>query len=168
MTELALEFGGNDSSDDYLSPGFSASARRIAWWLEKATRYARANASDWRTLAVTQIYRIREQYSDSNWDGYGAEAIGSTAARHAIQFVMTLPVNLPPPVLTPESDGEISFDWWFGPSAQFSVSVSSAGGLTYAGLIGKGVKRHGVEPLSETIPPHILGTLHELATKFSR
>jgi hypothetical protein len=168
MTDLALGFHGSASFDDYLSPGSSASARAIASWLARATRYARANASDWRTLAITHIHRIREQYCEEGWDGYAAQPVSAAVARHAIQFVTRLPVYLPAPVLVPEADGEISFDWWFGPNAQFSVSVGSSGDLTYAGIIGKGVKRHGVEPLSEHVPPYILGTIEELVAKFSR
>lgn len=42
--------------------------------------------------------------------------------------------------------------WDFGPGHVFTVSVADDGTLTYAGLLGGGVKRHGVEPFNGDIP----------------
>lgn len=167
MTDVAISIRGEAGVGEYLSPGFSAAARAIAGLLQGATRHARANASDWRTLAITHVYRLREEYAEDGWDGYGAQPIRADTARHAEQFVSMLPAYLPAPDILPESDGEISFDWWFGPNAQFSISIGPSGTLTYAGLIGKGVRRYGSEPLGQNVSPHILSSIEDLIAKFA-
>jgi hypothetical protein len=166
MTDLALGFRSPVFFDDYTSAGYSETARWITTLVAKANRYTRENASDWRTLAATHVRRLREQCRESGWDGYSSTPISPAVERHAIRFVSKLPVYLPPPDVTPDNDGEISFDWWFGPNAQFGVSVSRNGDLTYAGVIGKGVKRHGVEPFAEAVPSYVLSTIEDLVQKF--
>lgn len=166
MTELAFGAGDATLVDDYTSRGFSESARWITALVAKANRYTRQNASDWRTLAATHVRRLREECREAGWDGYSAKPVSSAVEHHAIRFVSKLPVYLPPPDVTPDNDGEVSFDWWFGPNAQFGVSVGQNGDLTYAGVVGKGVKRHGVEPFGEAVPAYVLSTIEDLVEKF--
>jgi hypothetical protein len=167
MTDLAVGTRGLSFFDDDTTTGFyGETAKLIASLVATANRYSRDNASDWRTLAATRVRRLREECGEAGWDGYSAAPISAAVESHAVRFVLKLPVYLPAPDVTPDRDGEISFDWWFGPNAQFGVSVSREGNLSYAGVIGKGVKRHGMEPLGEAVPSYILSTIEDLVQKF--
>jgi hypothetical protein len=168
MTDLALGTRNWSLFDDTTTGFYGETARTVASLVATANRYTRQNASDWRTLAATRVRRLREECRQAGWDGYGAAPISAATERHAVRFVSKLPVDLPAPDVTPDNDGEVSFDWWFSPNAQFGVSVGPEGKLTYAGVIGKGVKRHGVEPFAEAIPWYVLSTIEDLVERFGR
>ena len=74
----------------------------------------------------------------------------------AIQFARLLPWSLPTPEVSPEADGEISFDWLGPQNKMFSVSVSQTGRIAYAGRFGERSKVHGIEQLSDTCPSEVI------------
>jgi hypothetical protein len=139
-------------------------------WVE-VTEHARTNASDWRSLTNALIEDVWRERQSAGWDGYGARGVLMGAKTEAQRFVDLLPYRLPPPDPSADPDGEISLLWDLGPGHVFSVSVGAEGTLTYAGLLGKGVKRHGVEPFKSDIPKVILQSIDELCERsgiFSR
>ena len=74
----------------------------------------------------------------------------------ALDFAKLLPRSLPAPEIAADPDGEVSFDW-LGPAGKmFSVSVSRAGRIAYAGRFGSTSKIHGTEQLSETLAQEIV------------
>jgi hypothetical protein len=162
MTAIAVSHPRTDPMSTG-SPGFSAVADVVREWLAKTNRHARNNASDWRTLAKTLVHALREEAAPQAERGL---ALGPLAETVALQFLDALPISLPAPEVALDPDGEVSFDWWFAPNAQFSISVGATGNLTYAGIIGPGVKRHGVEPFEKAIPQILLDTLDQLVERF--
>jgi len=77
-------------------------------------------------------------------------------AQTAIDFAFQLPRSMPPPEVTSEPDGEISFDWLGASGKMFSVSINKGGRIAYAGRFGEQSKVHGIEQLSEVCPAEIL------------
>jgi hypothetical protein len=73
----------------------------------------------------------------------------------AVEFAWQLPRFAPSPEISPDPDGEISFDWFGSSGKMFSVSVSKTGRLSYAGLFGES-RVHGTEKLAESIPKEVL------------
>jgi hypothetical protein len=69
---------------------------------------------------------------------------------------------LPAPDIVPEPDGDLSIEWDFGPDKIFSISIGEMGKLHYAGLLGGGVERHGVEPYSGVVSTEVLGYIKRL------
>jgi hypothetical protein len=164
MTAIAVTRPHTDPMDTG-SPGFSHVAGVVTQWLVRAKRHARNNASDWRTLAKTLVYGLREEVTPSA-ESEDSRPLNPLAEAFAVRFLDALPISLPTPEVALDPDGEVSFDWWFAPHAQLSISVGPTGDLTYAGLIGPGVKRHGVEPFKEAIPQILLVSLDELVERF--
>ncbi len=126
------------------------------------TAHARSTATDWRTKINASIEEIASECRTANWDGHGASPIDREAKAQAQRFVDLLPFHLPAPEAIPDPDGELALSWDFGPGHVFTVSVSGEGALTYAGLLGGGIKRHGVEQLNGDIPRIILQSIDEL------
>ena len=143
----------------------SAIGVRLTQLLVEAQTYSRDNASDWRSLTSALIEAIAGECEASNWDGYGAAAIRAGVKEQAQRFINLLPFRLPPPDPTVDPDGDIALVWDFGPGHVRSVSVGADGVLTYAGLLGDGVKRHGVERFEADIPKVILQSIEELVEK---
>jgi hypothetical protein len=127
-----------------------------------ATTHARNTATDWRTLTRALIEEISLQCQSPGWDGYGAEPISLSAKAGAQRLVDSLPYWLSAPDAIPDPDGEIALSWDLGPGHVFTVSVGATGVLSYAGLLGDGVKRHGMEPYKATVPKTILDAIEEL------
>jgi hypothetical protein len=146
------------------SPASQIGQKLSGLWAD-VTVHARSNASDWRPLTNALIEAIWRECQSPGWDGYGARAVHTSAKTQAQRFVDLLPYRLPAPDPTADPDGDVSLLWDFGPGHVFSVSVSADGTLTYAGLLGGGVKRHGVEPFSGEIPKIILQSIDELCER---
>jgi hypothetical protein len=143
------------------SPASQIGQRLSGLWAD-VTVHARSNASDWRPLTNALIEDIWRECQSPDWDGYGAQAVRIDVKTQAQRFVDLLPYRLPAPDPTADPDGDISLLWDFGPGLVFSVSISADGTLTYAGLLGGGIKRHGVEPFNGDVPKIILQSIDEL------
>jgi hypothetical protein len=140
-----------------------------SYWGEKitqlvlvATSHARNNATDWRTLTHALIEQVALEHQSPDWDGYGAVPISMASKTEAQRLVEMLPYWYPAPEAVPDPDGEIALSWDFGLGHVFTLSVGSTGALSYAGLLGDGVKRHGVEPFKGDVPKSILEAIEEL------
>jgi hypothetical protein len=120
-------------------------------------------ATDWRPVLHARIEEIAAQCAHAGWDGYGAGPVTGASKRTAQQLVEVLPVDIPEPEPSPDPDGEISFTWDFGPHHLFTVSVGESEVISYAGILGKGKKRHGEEPLSGDVPKVLVESIREIA-----
>jgi hypothetical protein len=132
-----------------------------------ATEHARNNATDWRTLTRALIEEVAVRNQSPDWDGYGAKPISLSAKAEAQRLVDLLPYWISAPDAAPDPDGEIALSWDLGPGHVFTVSVSSTGVLSYAGMLGEGVKRHGMEPFKSDVPKTILEAIEELHDRSS-
>jgi hypothetical protein len=100
--------------------------------------------------------------SVDGWDGYGAKGVSSATYGNARAFLETLPTTTPMPDVVPEPDGEIAFEWDYGPWRILSVSVGPTGLLSYAALYGRTSKVHGTEQLIDKLPGAIAVCLDRL------
>ncbi|MFO1352203.1 MAG: hypothetical protein U1F68_16585 [Gammaproteobacteria bacterium] len=141
-------------------------AEKIAEMLMDVAYGARSRATDWHPIVNALIVEIASECQNMGWDGYNAKPIPENAIRQAQRFADLLPSHLLEPDLVPDPDGEIAFSWDLGQDRVFTVNVSASGTLYYAGLIGKGVKRHGMEPFKDDVPKIIIETIEELENKF--
>jgi hypothetical protein len=151
------------------SPSQSNPASELGNELKKlflvATKHARNNATDWRTLTRALIEQVALENQSPDWDGYGAQPISMDAKTEAQRLVDLLPFWLSAPDALPDPDGDIGLSWDLGSGHVFTVIVSSTGILSYAGLLGDGVKRHGMEPFKSDIPKAVLAAIEELHDK---
>lgn len=140
----------------------SRTGQELSVLLSKAVEHARRNASDWRPLTNALIEDVAAECRSPNWDGYGAQPVRDAAKEQAQRFVDLLPARFrrPDPVADPE--GNMALSWDFGPGHVLTIDIGGDGRLTYAALLGGGVKRHGVEQLNGHIPKVILETIDEL------
>jgi hypothetical protein len=118
-----------------------------------------------RIEALTDLRELSAECSLPNWDGEGAAPVSDAVCKRAEHFLRSLPPEIPSPEVVAEPDGEIAFEWHLTPRRVFSVSISSGGRLSYAGLFGDG-KTHGTEQYAagEHIPAAILWNIHRLRT----
>ena len=124
-----------------------------------ATSFALGNL---RTEVGSKLDRVWIDAAVDNWDGYGAKALSPAAYEHAWAFLQTLPTTTPVPDVVPEPDGEIAFEWDYGPWRILSVSIGPTGLLSYAALYGKTSKQHGTEKFVDRLPGAIVGCLDRL------
>jgi hypothetical protein len=85
------------------------------------------------------------------WDGYDALPVSIGTIAQALAFLDLLPSALPAPEISANPDGELAFEWSFGPRWLLTVSVNEFGRLSYAGLFGL-ARIHGTEWLLDSIP----------------
>lgn len=103
-----------------------------------------------------------ETCAKSGWDGHGAEAVSLDAYRCAYRLVESLPPGFPMPGVGAEPDGHLTLEWYRSPSRVLSVSVSPAGELNYAALLGDASRRTGSEIFSGEPPADLLHLIRQL------
>lgn len=166
MSALALSLS---SQPQLLEPELHASSSEsdtVRQQLEDAKRHSRAAASSLQSLAYPTLEEVVTACSQPDWDGYGARPISQASYVAARAFLDALPMWLPVPDIVPESDGEIAIEWDIEPNRIFSVSIGADGTLNYAGLLGDGVERHGVEKFDDVVPAIIIQTIEELYRRY--
>lgn len=145
----------------FAGPRFSEDAQRVRRpvpWMVDGASLSIDNAA--REL-VSAVLEAAHEASRDNWDGYGALSIDQDVIWAALRFASMLPTAVSKPDVSVHPDGEIGFSWLLGKNQILTVSVSSAGILSFAGIIGT-TRAHGSEPLLDELPEPMAIALRKL------
>ena len=125
------------------------------------------------SVSVDQAYKecleslmeVSKEASRPNWDGYDASPVSDATLAQAMTFLNLLPSSLPKPQMSPHPDGELAFEWSFGPRRLLTVAINGSGRMSYAALFGQS-RVYGTEYLLDAFPEPLamaLRKLHALA-----
>jgi hypothetical protein len=97
-----------------------------------------------------QIIEARSIAAVDDWDGEGGRVVNDSTVEAAIELLFALPRDLPMPEITPESTGEIAFEWY---KDKHNVAVLTVDGeyIRWAAMVGDSVPP-GSEPFTRAIP----------------
>lgn len=152
---LTLTLEGGFPSSSVLDRGLSDDAREVRRLWSISSGFTPSFARQARYLAAIRALESAFAHSqEENWDGYGAKRAQLQTLIYAIEFLGYLSSSTPIPEISVDPDGDIAFEWDFGPRKIVSVRVERDGTLHYAGLIGHATF-HGTEHLQEGIPASI-------------
>ncbi len=127
---------------------------------EVREHFTQANTYYPLVQALQQLEAVYEEYSENNWDGYGALSISAEAVSEATLFLGLLSdSHLPMPDISPEVDGGIELEWYKSTDFIFTVNMSGSEILGYSGFYGKRKRTYGTEPLTKEIPASIAGNI---------
>ena len=84
-----------------------------------------------------------------------AEPIGMQTHAIARRLLELLPNDTPLPVISPEPDGQINFEWYRGSRRLLTTSISGTGTLYWAALIDSEDPRGSCQ-LADQFPPTLL------------
>jgi hypothetical protein len=129
--------------------------------LRSALATARDATGRWTDL-IASLDNACMDAATTDWDGAGGHAILAGSYKQAQVFLELLPAAFPAPLIGVDADGEVTLEWIRGAHAAFSVSISAAGDLTYAGLFGP-ARARGKEPLGTQLPRAIIANLQRLS-----
>jgi hypothetical protein len=124
----------------------------------------RSSAAERKSQLIDSVLNAAGEASTDNWDHDGARAVRTTVVESAVRFAEMLPATVPLPEVSPDADGDISFDWHRGPRRVFSVSLGADGVLRYAGLFGYN-STYGTEFLAESLPSAVRINLRRTLTE---
>lgn len=110
-----------------------------------------------------ELYQTFEECRQSNWDGYGAQPVLDTTCQFAQRFLEALPLGTPAPSIGAEPDGHLTVEWHRSPRRTLSISISPAGELHYAALLGL-AKAYGTEPFFGEAPKAIVDLVQRVMT----
>jgi len=113
---------------------------------------------------IHSIIEVQRQCSKDNWDGAGAKAIGTGAARHAEKVLLSLPSYLPVPDIYGDPTGAITFEWYRRPNHRFVLSIYDNRRLEYAALLGVDTEAYGAARMGSELPAAIRDHLRQLFT----
>jgi hypothetical protein len=126
-------------------------------------------AADTRSVSIDQanedclesLHEAADEASRPNWNGYDAVPVSDATLAQARALLDLFPSTFPKPDISAHPDGEIAFEWFFGPRRVLTVSVSETGRLSYAAMFGH-ARVHGTEFLLDVLPPSIAAALRRL------
>ena len=139
-------------------------AESVAELLREVVLHESAKASNWRPAARAAIRKLSMECGTPNWDGYGAAPLSEDARRQAEQFIDLLPTDLPEPEVAADPDGDVSLYWECGPGHMLTISIG-AQTISYAGILGRGVRRHGQEPFRGDVAKVLLESIREVCSE---
>lgn len=164
MTAIAMKREYQGFHPEPGSTGSSESAFNIASLLKKAIDEL-SEPVTWHSRlegARTSLLEVFDECSKPNWDGYNATPISPLILSEAMTFIDALPSWVPLPTIVPEPDGSIAFEWYGGKNRVFIASVSGNNTVVYAGLLGKGNRKHGVVPFNDSIPTDVIEGVNQV------
>lgn len=159
---LALPMAREYSVPPTVDRGISEDAQEVRRIRARARYFETSYSlgiSKWK--AIEALRDAFAETQDAGWDGYASERVQPGAILYAMNFLQQLPSNLPPPEIAVDVDGEIAFEWDFGPRRIISVRIGRDGTLTYAGLLGHAAF-HGIEIPYDGIPEAILSGIRRI------
>lgn len=83
-----------------------------------------------------KLHTIRSEAKFDDWDGYNSKPINEDAAETAWKFLDALPFTVDPPDVSPNPNGNITFEWYRSPRKLLSIDINSEGILYFAAVIG--------------------------------
>jgi hypothetical protein len=119
-----------------------------------------------------ELSEIRVECGQINWDGYGGrpitpEVIDKASEISAALFAL-VPPGIPAPDAVPEGDGNVSLSWTRDRHHRFSVSMGGDDLLSFAGIIRRGIERHGTEEFDGSDPSVLQEIAGYIARLYSR
>ena len=121
-----------------LARGTSPAAAYVFTEAERARKRLRDSYSlGWGGEEVfAELDGVVQACSIPGWDGYHALPIEDATHALATDFLKSLPLGIPVPAVSADSDGQITLEWHLSPRKTVSVSVSQDGELHFAALNG--------------------------------
>ncbi len=108
-----------------------------------------------RSALLQKVDELYQQCSQPGWDNEDAEPIGMQTHAIARRLLELLPNDTPLPVISPEPDGQINFEWYRGSRRLLTTSISGTGTLYWAALIDSEDPRGSCQ-LADQFPPTLL------------
>lgn len=142
----------------YQDTGVSDEAREIERRTVEALRQIQ---SEGRRAALSELIDRFEACGLDGWDGELGVPMSAATYANARDFVAALPAAFPTPEVAIAEDGSVSFDWFPGPGALFSVSVTAEGKLFFAAVTPDG-RSSGIQRFDGRLPEVISTTLRRL------
>lgn len=98
----------------------------------------------------------KTEYSQENWDGYGARPISELALKDAERFIRMLPEFADLPDMSPMPEGDIALEWYGGNKKVLYITFNGDSTIEYIGEFGEEDKVAGRETFTESIPDSVL------------
>ena len=120
--------------------------------------------TQWRPQAIAGTNQIWASLIDAvrNDSDAATDGMSFVALEKASRFMLSLPPELPQPLVVVESEDEIGLDWDEAPERVVSLTIDGSGQIGFSALFGR-EPVHGkveyIEGLSETLR-HLLGRLY--------
>jgi hypothetical protein len=149
-------------STTIMSRGNSPTAAYLNKISQDHQSYFAQTAAFSKQPAIEELLVTWEESKITNWDGDDAFPVQTETLNYTYAFIQALPLGFPLPSVSAEPDGHLALDWYQNPHWTLSVSMSPAGILYYAALLGNRDPR-GSEPFFGTIPKQILSLIQEVA-----
>lgn len=115
----------------------------------------------WQVARDLQSLYREAQAED--WDGEGSAPISESSYDNARRFLADLPSSAPIPEVDVDADGEVVFEWFYGPAKVLTVVIGSNARLSFARLTGLS-ESHGRTFFVDEVPDEILRSLQQLVS----
>jgi hypothetical protein len=141
--------------------GTSSVAVDIAKAVNEVDRYLHKSVSGAEPLIRSELYDLREECSEPDWDGFDAAPVSKESFLAARQFLLSLPLGSKLPAVGILPSGNVTLEWHHSRRRSLTMSFAPDGDIHYAALLGAG-RQSGTEPFYGEIPATILNLLERI------
>lgn len=162
MSQLSAEYYPISTSSTALFTGRSVEAIRLEKQMSEIF-------ADIKPTAHKRLFDELEELSvaaqTEDWDNLGSAPLDHDSYQIAKKFILSLPSTLPPPELTVDRDGEVTFDWQSPRGQMLSASLRKDGRLAFACYISKKSRFSSVEDFNDAVPKSIIEGVKKIFAK---
>ena len=115
----------NDKAFSFPMTTIPFSSQYVASGLSEEMMLAPCSILNHRKNILTAIKSLRNEYGESNWDGYGARPVSQLSIQHALLFADCLPATIEEPDIGVDADGEVTFEWYHDRENQCILAFGS-------------------------------------------
>lgn len=156
---LAKQFTIHKNDENYFDRGLSEDAVNIRRWKPVLEQNDTSILfDDFQYLILEQLSQAVMEAHVDGWDGYDARKANPRSIAHSLKFINQLSLNIPPPEVAIDVDGDVALEWDYGTNKVLSVRIGSSGEYYYAGKYGS-ASVYGREFYSEAIPESIANNI---------
>ncbi len=94
--------------------------------------------------ALKELDAVYAEFSEPNWDGYGAQAVHKLTYDKTQELLESLPSSIDTPEISADADGELTVEWRYGRDRLLSISVALNGRLSF-------IYRNGATRMRDTL-----------------
>lgn len=144
------------------APDRSVTARKWLSGFRKEDEGSRSMTDASNRAFLAKLESVFRDASQPNWDGYNALPVSQNTLDMARFFLDLFDSTLEKPDVSVHPDGEMAFEWYYGPRRVLTVAINEFGRLSYAAMFGKEAQKHGTEYMLGKVPDDISSALRRL------
>jgi hypothetical protein len=153
MSSVATGYHPISTSINYGEIGQSSEARDLFYKVNDIIGSIKPYNQKW---VFDELALLSMEAAEDNWDGQGSKRLDHDTYQAAKRFVQALPLEIPPPEVIVDADGEVNFEWYGKQGQRLTMALRKDGRVAYAGQFSIRSRASGMEEFNDSVPKELV------------